>query len=74
MNKTGHILKNGKCSNCGYKIARAYKENPGMIYYAMFLVRGGKKIMGVCGNCKAEIVLPSIMFIKYVIRKTEGKQ
>jgi len=74
--KTGHILKNGKCSNCGYKIVRAYKENTNMLYYAMNLVRGDKKMAGICGNCKAEIILPNIMFTKYVMRvaKPEEKQ
>lgn len=67
MTKTGHIL-NGRCSNCRYKIVRAYKENPSMTYYAMNLIQDGKKIKGVCGNCKAEITLSPTMFTKYVVR------
>ena len=72
MDKTAHILKNGKCSKCKYRIARTWKENPNMIYYAMNIVRGSKKVFGICGNCKSEIILPHTMFTKYVIRKTGG--
>ncbi|GEM_PF-2209300 len=69
LDKKAKII-NGKCSNCKNRIVRPFRENPGMVYYAVNLLRNGKKTVGVCEKCRAEIELPmNLLTIKFVINK-----